>query len=912
MSNYSICYSSSLWNSSSTELHKISHILKNNLLASKGDFNWTPTTHKDGAVKAFRGFIFQTPLEHWEAVKVLPETRLAYKTEEKCYFLVELREYAEKDAPDFYPTLQNIVAQNYISFEASSLLLAPFKQSIEVYENLSPVERDFTSEILKAGLPIPEVESVNRPDAPLLNEIGPTISEIIRTTKGNIVTVAPTGGGKTSITADISLERVNSGLYTIICMPDKNKQNEFANDLLNRSGEDSLEDIYTEVINIDNETPHKRTRCIIIHSHYLKTKGFSKLSYAILKWADGKNPWVFLDEIDLILEKLTSSNNLRGRYIKKESKQGDYYEKFNMCPTRAWNQYSCDKCFLHKQADVNQRNIYKTVSVSQPQSISLNDFNTKFTDVMQTDALLNSSFYTRLEPHQNLTIDYLQGSINTDSGLSTGVSYLTLDAEEGDISSILEYQINNSFHPTLRQFHLGKLKKNGKVVYGDDFLPAFLQYQDKEIKKHLADGKIIDDKKMRKAFMDKVLEVIERPIVDGKEIDPTFSNHPCRSPILCMVGTTSLKYLAEKSERIICLTATTTEYLKNYLDFAIPGITFHEVTTVHKSTNNLLIITSPGKIKWHTSYIVGNEKKSTMDLLTKEIHKVAVTEEDSTYNKCLVFTPFKAENKEFYKYKDISVYDSSGEHVTVSALRDSNFYNTMVTHGRGSLGRAVNLGEYSSVITSMEFYKPMHAYNYSPVDSKKLEDVRDEERKTLMFQAIGRILRKPHRKVGNNKYEELDKGLNKVIFITEVDEDLGKEVQERLKNLVNKEIYSIHIEPFATKPLELETIFEMMTSFINNPQPPTIPKPKYYPWHVSKRDPYNLNYYVNKPKEWEIVKKRVLGQKPRVDKIYQLHSEIPLFKKFRDMERSKKYIRKLTDEEKEALKTAHTTYWAGK
>jgi hypothetical protein len=140
------------------------------------------------------------------------------------------------------------------------------------------------------------------------------------------------------------------------------------------------------------------------------------------------------------------------------------------------------------------------------------------------------------------------------------------------------------------------------------------------------------------------------------------------------------------------------------------------------------------------------------------------------------------------------------------------YWNIVITHSRGNIGRGVDLPEYNTVIVDASIYLPFLALNLKPEEmtDKNILIALDDDRFITAIQNMGRILR----------VREADKDniSRKCIIIEGVSNDDLRLILEKsnIQSMVKNKIQSIHYKQNPQNTFETaKTFFEIV--FIENP-----------------------------------------------------------------------------------------------
>jgi len=428
-----------------------------------------------------------------------------------------------------------------------------------------------------------------------------------------------------------------------------------------------------------------KTRVLIIHTTYMKRRGFSLEYYAAMKFIEEKNPHIRIDEADLYIEQLVESHSLGGRYKGlldgQDNPVGQYTDNC-LIRRRAGN---CAQCFMRKYAHYNAEGSYmvpvwgteftlrKGKTVTDHTHIPIEDWTT------ETVAVGNDEI-AFLKQNDNLSVSTL---------LFTEIENRRVFSEH----QVFEDMLESSFCPTI---HTYRPVVDGELVDADYVRENLIDYSGGKRKLSIPDGVQFSAPKMA-----------------------------CGVRRLVFLDRRPLMYMSNHAKSVKLYTATLSEFDKKFIQSCIPDAEFEQMEVPgERKIDNITIIA------WAGIADTSDEWWDTWESVKpgKFIY-FAETEERARIIHSAV------------KMKDLSVPFSKNsdthEHKVEQASEE---IDGSISYVRSAIGRGRDYPDRQIAVVSARAYKPVCAF---PTDDKdELITQIAEDRIKNVVQPAGRILRK--------------------------------------------------------------------------------------------------------------------------------------------------------------------------
>jgi hypothetical protein len=508
------------------------------------------------------------------------------------------------------------------------------------------------------------------------------------------IILCPPGSGKTKNTIDRADALLREEVPTVVIVPNKKTLSQFENDFLNLKGIKDLRDLKIHKLQEGTGSVPGNTKVIFTHLHYLKRREFSKLSYSLMEWIAEHNAYVIIDECDKLVEAFTMSLDLEGRFTRIPMNSGGVaYRRHQKCPSRATKRnFKCDTCKANCRTRMRDDR-FGNILATQPGMVDEALWN----DESQWASLGQRTAVSVAEvveyPHDSMRLERLQVD---SSYLDSRELMVNPEKYKFNAEDTLNDVVNCSYNPTVCIYDTKGFDPAEMVQYFHDLVASGM-----------------DEDEARSTVNDLFRE--QDP--ESGDLLREFPHHPCGVRKLICVDAFPLRHILNVSRRLVLLTATVTDYQREFFRYCIPNLKEYSITSdTYKPVDNLLIVSYPAGIDFAKDNIsVGNLYERLADYSDEWSSTVPTDEGDIIVDKTLVFTDLKAKSADIDKLP-VALYDS-GERVTVSENLSNKKWKVLESHARGSIARGINLGEFSSLWVDMNLFKPMHSYTFRTSDS---------------------------------------------------------------------------------------------------------------------------------------------------------------------------------------------------
>jgi hypothetical protein len=453
---------------------------------------------------------------------------------------------------------------------------------------------------------------------------------------------------------------------------------EFGIDMIDATGTMKVGEV------ISRKKPRKNTRVVITHFTYFGRKGDSWHHYGIAGWVDGDTD-VIIDEVDSFFESQTYRVPLGWRG-KRRTVQGKItYLGVNQCPASSGSG-NCASCRMskyngHTYIANNHNNLeYRYRPYLEEELLNtkkLQNNHVEFEHLVQETVLLNETTEVKLlaECADSNTRD---------------IRFEREDIQMGEFHEWVIDLINTSFAPTAwRSFINGP---NGEMST-DEGKDLFFDPRTGKVDSEAA-----------------------------REAKVVFPRKICNQVTLAMIDKITFNLFAT-AKSLTVLTATLPRRKREILDHVYEGL----VKAEDRKIDKLIIIGTSRQFGTRTiNRFIGRGPKS--------------------FGKMLVFKPTKKKALALWE----NIRRDSNHNIVLARDKNASLQadgttinnidaDIVVSHSFGSLGRGMNLGEFSTMFIDSAIYKPAIAYNITDVDELNL--VQQEERAAAIVQNSGRFLR---------------------------------------------------------------------------------------------------------------------------------------------------------------------------
>lgn len=428
-----------------------------------------------------------------------------------------------------------------------------------------------------------------------------------------------------------------------------------------------------------------KTRVLIIHTTYMKRRGFSLEYYAAMKYIEEKNPHIRIDEADLYIEQLIESHSLGGRYKGlldgQDNPIGQYTDQC-LIRRRAGN---CAQCFMRRYVHYNAEGSYmvpvwgteftlrKGKTVTDHPHIPIEDWT--------TDSVVVG----------NDEIAFLRQ--NTDLAVST---LLFTDKDNKRVFSehqVFEDMLESAFCPTV---HTYRPVVDGEIVDADYVRDNFIDYSDGKRKLSIPEGVQFSSPKMA-----------------------------CGVKRLVFLDRRPLMYMGKYAKSIKLYTATLSEFDKKFIRICIPDVELEQMEVPdERKIENIIVIA------WSGIADTSNEWwDSWEELKPGKFIYFAETEERARIIHSAV------------KMKDLSVpFSKNSDTHEHKVEQTSEEIDGSISYVRSAIGRGRDYPDRQIAVVSARAYKPVCAFPTD--DQEELIAQISEDRIKNVVQPAGRILRK--------------------------------------------------------------------------------------------------------------------------------------------------------------------------
>jgi hypothetical protein len=663
--------------------------------------------------------------------------------------------------------------------------------------------KDLNKQIYKIQHPTIIVESKNpiikkelKLDIPsLLQKTYNTIIELFNLPIPTKIITASTGAGKTHNSAlyilNKALKENRKCMYVACNKTDLHQFSELCLKIVN-DGEEikkTLNDIKFKELYSDSEGEEitdKETKanvkqeinddtlCVITHHTYLKRKGISHYYFSILKWIKEQHPIIILDEVDLYCENIAITIEVESRVRSKRiiGTKEFIYDKINKCrgfvggkmcrtPSQCEKVNSCEVVLKHEIPEFEQRTHYDKAYYTN----QLNGYDKtkaeKDINIYDLNVVINTFFPQYMDfPESNLQIAELTSKENV-------INYLK-QSKEFKVQYEWKKQKETPENWEEQVKELISCSYFPKVY---NYLPCY-------------EGKLIKQEYIQDKANDAIWDNREKMLVPF---------YPCDCKILALKDMSVLFYLQKYASELIFLTATLSKQNQEFINAA----TCQDVP--------VLKVENP-VIKLNKLLIIGIQKS------IKKLHKhqVFLPTIDA---KSVMFRPVKREVQETYKNfptdYPVAYFDTDGYTLKQKV---SDCWKVLITHSRGTLGRAINLPMYYFCIVDTRIYKPSFAYELKQDNFEKIKEYQLENRITTAIQNGGRILRKSTEEMNNGK-----KIYKAIIFEYVEKEELQKFVdsfQPLIENPIDVQFYDQNTLQNDKKFVITKGIYKIVGNYI--------------------------------------------------------------------------------------------------
>ena len=515
--------------------------------------------------------------------------------------------------------------------------------------------------------------------------------------------LAPTGGGKTTESANLVVERLRKKQCTVYVANQKNDLYQFRDTLFELLTEAEKKKVQIICREADKEIEDS-TLIVLTHKTYFKRKGFSNLHYATMLWLGKHEAWVIIDEVQAYVRDQNITLTRGGRFYNKKFKDHSISRKeiISKCLVSA-GRGNCAYCNLCKEnylaSDTNgiiEARIYiqgKTGSDYPPRELPKTETKNKV-------------------QHNTLIIEEI-----AQKPKSQRFYRCKLEKEEisPGLTEIFEDLLTWSYKPKKYTF-TPITQKTKKPVNWEKIRQEFeIVENTSENEREFAKGK----KEIKKQYH--------------------FPQAACDVEIYELQDTSSLQYVYQHAEKVICLGATIRQDDGEFLHACCPDMEFLQIEKSNHQIDELSVVIFQKKLDV-VNNIAGEQKVKIQPIL----------DQLKDGQKALIFTPKKSDAEELYKSfpRNYPVAKLNGEDITIEQKAEDRDYKIGITWELGPLGLSINRPNDYLAITDGESYLPIIAYGHdSKITPEKVEAGYRRKAEDTLIQCGGRILRGKGRKV---------------------------------------------------------------------------------------------------------------------------------------------------------------------